>query len=119
MKSHPKLRLWIAGGAAGTVAGLFGAGGGLVLVPLLTLLTDLPEASIFPTSLSVILPVCIVTLITAAFTEPLPITQALPYLAGSALGGIAAGRWGRRIPTLWLHRALGILILWGGIRYLC
>ena len=119
MKKHPKLGLWIAGGASGAVAGLFGAGGGLVLVPLLTLLTDLPEESVFPTSLSVILPVCTVTLLTTAISGTLPLTQSIPYLIGSSLGGIAAGIWGHRIPTLWLHRALGLLILWGGIRYLC
>ena len=24
-----------------------------------------------------------------------------------------------QIPAKWLHRGLGIFILWGGIRYLC
>ena len=43
----------------------------------------------------------------------------LPYLIGSAFGGVAAGLWGRKIPTLWLHRFLGAMILWGGVRYLC
>ena len=42
-----------------------------------------------------------------------------PYLVGSGLGGIAAGLWGRKIPAVWLHRVLGILILYGGFRYLC
>jgi uncharacterized membrane protein YfcA len=51
--------------------------------------------------------------------QPLPLTTALPYLIGSALGGILAGLLGKRIPTVWLHRGLGILILWGGYRYLC
>ena len=37
---------------------------------------------------------------------------------GSALGGSLAGLWGKKIPTRWLHRGLGVLILWGGIRYL-
>jgi len=44
--------------------------------------------------------------------------QALPYLIGSLIGGVGAGLWGKRIPVLWLHRILGVLILWGGIRYL-
>lgn len=117
-----KNALWgaiLAGGAAGMVTGLFGGGGGMVLVPLLTDLTDTEEASIFPTSLSIILPICLVSIAVTAMTASLPWRQSLPYLAGSALGGLAAGLWGRKIPTLWLHRILGILILWGGIRYLC
>lgn len=108
----------LAGFLAGSVTGLFGAGGGMVLVPLLCLLTDLEEDAIFPASLSVILPVCLVSLTVTAFTDRLPWRQALPYLVGSALGGIAAGLWGKRIPAKWLHRLLGLLILWGGFRYL-
>ena len=41
------------------------------------------------------------------------------YLAGSAAGGFLAGIFGKKIPVLWLHRILGIFILWGGIRNLC
>ena len=45
--------------------------------------------------------------------------EALPFLPGSLLGGWLAGRYGAHIPVKWLHRVLGILILWGGFRYLC
>ena len=112
-------RAALAGLGAGAVNGLFGAGGGMVLVPLLVLLTDLDESEIFPASISVILPVCIVSLAVTATAGPLPFAPALPYLTGSAAGGIAAGIWGEKIPVKWLHRGLGALILWGGIRYLC
>ena len=107
-----------AGACAGAVAGLFGAGGGMVLVPLMTLLTDLPEEEVFPGSLCVILPVCLVTLAVTAVTEGLPWSEAVPYLFGSAAGGLLAGIRGGKIPVLWLHRVLGGLILWGGWRYL-
>ena len=110
--------LVLAGMAAGAVNGLFGAGGGMILVPLLGLLTDLSDRDIFPSSISIILPICLVTLTVTAFTGTLPWRESLPYLAGSVLGGLAAGFWGKKIPTVWLHRGLGLLILWGGIRYL-
>ena len=116
---HSKFSYILAGFAAGAVTGFFGAGGGMVLVPLLSLLTDLDEDAIFPASLSVILPVCLVSLTMTAVTGTIPWMQALPYLVGSALGGIAAGLWGQKIPAKWLHRVLGLLILWGGVRYLC
>jgi uncharacterized membrane protein YfcA len=106
-----------AGVIAGLVNGLFGAGGGMVLVPLLGKLTDLEEQEIFPASISIILPICLVSL-SIQSRGILPWAHALPYLLGSALGGTAAGIWGRRIPTLWLHRTLGVLILYGGWRYL-
>ena len=119
MKFLKKFGGWIAGACAGTVNGLFGAGGGMVLVPLLGKLTDLEEDSIFPASVSIILPVCIVSLLFTTRLGDIPWRTAIPYLVGSAAGGILAGLLGKKIPTLWLHRALGLLILWGGIRYLC
>ncbi len=109
----------LAGFCAGAVTGLFGAGGGMVLVPLLTLLTDLEDTEIFPTSICVIAPICIVCLMQYAADTPLPWAEAAPYLLGSGIGGFLAGKWGRKIPAVWLHRLLGGLILWGGIRYLC
>ena len=38
-----KAKMGLAGLGAGAVNGMFGAGGGMVLVPLLTSLTDLEE----------------------------------------------------------------------------
>ena len=108
-----------AGACAGLVAGLFGAGGGLVLVPLLTLLTDTAEKSVFSSSISIILPICLVCIAVTAITAGIPVRPALPYLLGSVIGGLCAGKWGLKIPARWLHRGLGLLILWGGYRYLC
>ena len=109
----------LAGSGAGIVNGLFGAGGGMVLVPLLSLLTPLKEDAIFPSSISIILPICLISLSITAITGEIPWAQAIPYLSGSGLGGLLAGIWGKKIPVTWLHRGLGILILWGGLRYLC
>lgn len=109
----------VAGICAGAVNGLFGAGGGMVLVPLLTWLSDLNENEIFPASVSIILPICFVSLGLTFSSKAMDWNLALPYLAGSVGGGILAGFLGKKIPTLWLHRFLGVLILWGGMRYLC
>ena len=109
----------IASICAGAVTGLLGAGGGMILVPLLTALTSIPEDKIFSSSICIILPVCLASLAAAALWSTLDWKAALPYLLGSALGGFVAGYWGKKIPTLWLHRGLGVLILWGGLRYLC
>ena len=119
MRKHHLFGLIAAGFCAGAVNGLFGAGGGMVLVPLLSLLTPLEERQIFGSSIAIILPICVVSIIATAITGALAWQSALPYLAGSAIGGTAAGIWGRKIPVKWLHRSLGILIIWGGIRYLC
>ena len=108
----------LCGALTGIVNVLFGAGGGMILVPLLRKSTDLEDAEVFPASISIMLPICIVSLTVYGFRQPLPWVASLPYLLGSALGGIGAGLWGKRVPVKWLHRILGLLILWGGIRYI-
>lgn len=112
-----KTGIALAGFCAGAVNGLFGAGGGMVLVPLLTKITDLQEEEIFPSSIAIILPLCLVSLSMTAIRGT-HISLALPYLLGGALGAVPAGFWGHKIPLKWLHRSLGLLILWGGLRYL-
>ncbi len=119
LKNRRTTGLIIAGAGAGLVNGLFGAGGGMILIPLLRKLTDLEDRQIFSMSVAIILPICLISLGAAAIRTPLPWTQALPYLLGSGIGGWLAARHGARIPVKWLHRGLGVLILWGGIRYLC
>ena len=117
MKKH-EWGLILAGICAGAVNGLLGAGGGMVLVPLLSLLTNLDEEASFPTSVSMIAPVCIISLLITWQPGSIPWNVALPYLLSSAVGGIAAGFLAPKVPVIWLHRILGLLILWGGIRYL-
>lgn len=119
MKSIKQFPTLLAGAAAGILNGLFGGGGGMVLVPLLDRGAHIPQEQIFPSSVSIILPISLISLGMHAISAPLPWEQAWPYLIGSAIGGIAAGILGKRIPLKWLHRGLGCLILWGGIRYLC
>ena len=113
-------KLWaaLAGFAAGAVNGLFGAGGGMLLVPLLSASGEYTETEVFSSSIVIILPICIVSLLING-QEGLYFAQALPFLLGSIPGGLAAGLWGQKIPVVWLHRFLGVLILYGGVRYLC
>ena len=118
MKKYDTMKSAIAGGAAGAVNGLFGAGGGMVLVPLLTILTKLKEEQVFPASVSIILPICSVSLITTAAKNGIPIGEAWPFLLGSIPGGMLAAFFSRRLPVKLHHKILGIMILWGGIRYL-
>ena len=108
----------VAGLCAGAVNGLFGAGGGMVLVPLLTKLSGLEDRSVFPSSVCMILPICIISLVMSVNVTGIALPLLFSYLAGSAAGGLIAGLTAKKIPTLWLHRGLGLLILWGGVRYL-
>lgn len=112
-----KIKIALAGLAAGAVNGLFGAGGGMIMVFALSLTGEFRQDEVFPASVSIILPACLVSLMAAGLTN-LPWRESMPYLTGSAIGGILAGFLGKHIPVKYLHRVLGLLILYGGVRYL-
>lgn len=109
----------VAGFAAGAINGMFGGGGGMVLIPLLTLLSGIEESDLFQSSVAIILPICLVSLATSAFTAEIPWQSSIPWLLSGTVGGFLAAKWGKKMPVLWLHRGLGAMILYGGIRYLC
>lgn len=119
MKFKDSWKIVIPCGIAGAVNGLFGAGGGMLLVPLLTLLANMAEEEIFPVSISVILPICLISLLFRPMFILPALQEGLPYLIGSIPGGLLTMKLSGKIPVTWLHKTLGILILWGGIRYLC
>lgn len=112
------LRPALSGAAAGVLNGLFGAGGGMVLVPLLTGFCGLPDRRAFPTALAIILPLCAVSLTVYALGGELELRAAAPYLCGGVLGGVVGGALFQRLPVQALHRMLGALILYGGVRRL-
>ena len=114
-----KLGPWICGGVAGIVNGLFGAGGGMVLIPLLTKLTDVEEKEAFACSVGIILPLSVVSVIVYFLRGGDFGAQSVPYLIGGAIGGIGAGLLLKKVKAKWLHRALGLFILYGGYRLLC
>jgi uncharacterized membrane protein YfcA len=101
------------------VNGAFGGGGGMIMVPLLSLCGAVDAKSVFPSSVAIMLPICITSVAVSALQSQLPLETALPYLLGGSIGGLAAGIWGKHVPVRWLHIGLGIMIIWGGIRYLC
>ena len=106
----------LSGAAAGFVNGFFGAGGGMIDVPLLVLRVGLEDKKAFSSAISIILPLSIVSLVIYAKDGALEVKTALPYLLGGAGGGVLAGLLFKKVTARLLHLALGLLILFGGAR---
>lgn len=107
---------YLSGALAGAVNGLFGTGGGILLVPLLLRAHKLPVQKAFATSLAIILPLSAVTLFVYLRQTPPDLRAALPYLLGGAAGGFLAGKWLKRLPVVWLRRLFGALLIVAGVR---
>ena len=108
----------LAGAAAGLVNGLFGGGGGMVLLPLLSRGEGMEQKKAFATCVAVILPVCCVSAAVCLWQlRPSP-AQLLPYLLGGAAGGVAGGLTFRKVPVRVLQMIFGLFLLYGGVRYL-
>lgn len=113
-----KYKMILIGILAGAVTGIFGSGGGLIVIPLLGILCKSEAPDVFSASLTITLPLCVVVLLYSSLWMPIPYTQSFPYLIGGITGGICAAHFRQYIPTILLHRVFGILLLWGGIRFL-
>ena len=100
-----KLKFIVTGAAAGLLNGLFGAGGGMVVVPMLQR-DGLPAQRAHATSIAVIL--------------PLSIASSLLYLTRGYIDLAAAARFipFGRIKTVWLHRIFGAIVLYSAVRLL-
>ena len=105
-----------AGAAAGLANGLFGAGGGMILVPLLAGLCGLEDRRSFATALCIMTPLCLVSVAVYALHGNLAPGMSLPYLIGGFFGGLGGALLLRRMPVRLLHGVLGVFILWGGLR---
>lgn len=90
MQSPCVVRLILAGALAGLLSGLFGVGGGFVIVPMLVLLTNLPMRMAVATSLGVIGVVSLVGFGNFLRHDALPLSLLL-YLVGGAVLGMALG----------------------------
>lgn len=113
-----KWKYRLSGMTAGVVNGLFGGGGGTVLVPMLTGWCRMEQKKVFANCVAIIFPFCAVSAAIYLLRTGLQITTALPYLLGGLLGGFMGGKLFKKVPGIWLRRLFGVFLLYGGVRYL-
>ena len=113
-----RTRYVVSGVLAGAVNGLFGGGGGMVLVSLLRRWCGLEERRAFATCVAVILPLCVVSAAVGVLRRGVDLTLAAPYLLGGLIGGFLEGRLFPKGSAGWLRYLFAAFLLYGGVRYL-
>lgn len=108
----------IAGGAAGLANGLFGGGGGMVFLPILSRGGGLPPRKLYATCVGVIFPVCIASAGIYLWRGGISLREALPYLAGGLVGGFFGGKLYGKVSTKLLKWLFAAFLFYAGVKYL-
>lgn len=105
-----------AGFCAGIINGLFGTGGGLILVPFMKNVVKLEQKKAQATAISVILFLSIISL-TIYITRFKGLAElSLPYIVGGALGAPLGAFLLKKIPNKLLKRIFALFLIYSGIR---
>ena len=104
--------------AAGLANGLFGGGGGMVFLPILSRWGGLSQRKLYATCVGVIFPVCLVSAAVYLFRGELSLLAALPYLAGGLVGGWIGGKLYGRVSVKWLKWLFAGFLFYAGVKYL-
>jgi len=118
MTSRERLGGFLAGLVTGIAGGLFGVGGGLVLVPILTGFYRLTQHQAHGTSLAVISATAITAIVVYGSHQNIAWTTAAMIALGSVVTARIGARWASRIPAAKLRRAFAVFMALVAIRLL-
>jgi uncharacterized membrane protein YfcA len=116
--SPPRMRLVLVGLLAGVASGLFGVGGGLVIVPALVAFCRRDQREAVATSLLAIAPLAIAGVIGYAVHGEIDVLLAAPLVAGSVIGAWLGSALLRRLPLRVLRMVFGLAALGTAVRLL-
>ncbi|HEX9696391.1 MAG TPA: TSUP family transporter [Actinomycetota bacterium] len=104
--------------AAGILSGLFGIGGGIIIVPALVAL-GLTQREASGTSLAALVaPVAIFGVIEYARRHEIRVPYAIGIGLGLAIGALLGARFAGKVSNLALQRGFGLLLLAAAARFL-
>lgn len=102
----------------GFVNGFWGGGGGMICVPILMKIIKLPTKKAHSTTLLIMLPLSIASLIVYIINGNLNYYDAGRVCIGFVLGGIIGANLLNKISNFWIGVVFSLIILVGGIKLL-
>lgn len=103
--------LILTGLAAGFVNGLFGAGGGVVTVLILTAVLKTEKKTAHATTVAVMLALSAVSIFFYAKNGSIELKTSLLCAIGGLFGGMGGALLLKKLPTAWVSKIFGILML--------
>lgn len=116
---HPPAPVLLGVGLlAGVLAGLFGIGGGNIIVPILTTFLGYPAKRAIATSLGALLPpIGLPGVLYYHHAGTLDLLTAIPVAAGLFLGTVFGARFTIRLPTETVKLLYGLFLLFVAVRF--
>ena len=108
--------LVLVGIVGGVLSGLFGVGGGIVMVPLLIMLAGMDQRRASATSLVAIVPTSIVGAISYGVAGHVDLVAGIAISAGGIVGSLIGARLLRTLPIGWLRWLFIALLIVVAIR---
>lgn len=113
------LLCFLVGIVAGIFSGLFGIGGGVVIVPALMLLLHFDQKLATGTSLGALLmPVGLLSVVRYNDAGKLDLQAAVPIALMLVVGALLGARLALGLPTITVRRLYGLFLLVVGLRFL-
>ena len=100
----------------GLANGIFGSGGGTVLVPCLVFLMDVEDHHAHATAISVILPLSIISSLIYFKSNVVDLSLTFRVAIGSIAGGIVGSTILNKVPVSILRKGFGIIMILAAIR---
>ena len=113
-----KWKKFAIGTVTGFANGLFGSGGGTIVVPAMERFLDVEEHKAHATAIAVILPLSVLSLLIYLWKTGLGEVWdiALWASAGGLAGGFVGAKLLSRISGIWLHRIFGGFMIAAAVR---
>ena len=112
----PAALVALIGLAAGVLAGLFGIGGGVIIVPLLLLLGFTAQQAAGTSLAALLLPVGLLGAIQYWQAGQVNLLHAALLALGLLIGAFLGARLGLSLPSEVVQRAFGVLLVLVGLR---
>lgn len=113
-----KLYLALTGALTGLANGFFGGGGGMIVVPLMSILLKMKTKVCHATALAVILPVTLISAGIYFLSGSFDFAVGIPTGVGVAIGG-GVGAWLLgKLSAGWITRLFAVVMLIAGVKSL-
>lgn len=113
---NDNVKLVIIGIIAGLINGLFGSGGGTIVVPSLVFIMGLEDYKAHATAISIILPLSIISTIIYLVKNSIPIKASILVAVGGILGSYTGAKLLNKVPVNILRKVFGSAIIYTAIR---